>query len=110
MDIEITGVHYHVSDATKEHIHKKMEHWQKMAHTLNRIHLSITPKQEHHHETFEVHLHAKLDWQHAPTVDIRRHGENLWAVIDETFEGFSHAVHKHKDKHTHVSHDRVNLE
>ncbi|NIZ47434.1 HPF/RaiA family ribosome-associated protein [Entomospira nematocerorum] len=107
MEIEMSGVHYHISSATKEHIYKKAEHFQKMGHLLDRIHVSIKASNKSGHENHEVHLHGKLAWHNAPTIEIYRTSDNLWGALDDTFDAFNIALNKHKHKHTDFNHERI---
>jgi ribosomal subunit interface protein len=107
MNMEIAGVHYHVSEATKEHIEERVESFKKMHHLLERIHVSIT--QNGAHAGYDVHLHGKLNWHHAPLIEVHRMDSNLWHALDVAFDALEVSLLRHKDKHLHVSHERIQM-
>lgn len=110
MNAEVVGVHYHVSDATREYIQKKIESFNGSLESIERLHLAIKSIHEHSKEVYEVHIHGKLNWSHAPAMDVKRSGDPLWTIIDNAFEAFIQIVHKHKDKHHKISHKRIQMQ
>lgn len=110
MNAEVVGVHYHVSDATREYIQKKIEFFNNYLESIERLHITIKSIHEHSKEVYEVHIHGKLNRHHAPTMDVKRSGDPLWITIDDAFDAFIQIVHKYKDKHNKISHKRIQMQ
>jgi putative sigma-54 modulation protein len=93
MNMEIKGVHYDVSEATKEFINKKLE---KIAFATDYIiDLLITITKEKPGYTVESNIHFR--WGHTSHVKAAPTHE-LYEGIENMIDKLDHVVHKEKDK------------
>lgn len=95
MNMEIKGVHYDVSDTTKEFINRKLE---KIMFAKDYIvDLPITVTKEKPGYTVEATIHFR--WGHTAHVKASPTHE-LYEGIENMITKLDHVVHKEKDKMT----------
>jgi putative sigma-54 modulation protein len=103
MRLEISGLHYEVSQATKDHIMKKTEHFDRFDSIITDMHVTMQPL----HVGYEVSIHVHFSWHGATPLHIKRSDKNLWVAIDEVFEALGPNISKIKSKHVHVDHEKM---
>lgn len=93
MNMEIKGVHYDVSDTTKDFINKKLEKIDFARDYI--IDLPITITREKPGYTVESTVHFR--WGHTSHVKAAPTHE-LYEGIEQMIDKLDHVVHKEKDK------------
>jgi len=92
MDYQIKSVHYHVSDATKEFIDKKMK---KLTHLKDYISdFDFVINKETHEYIVEAHVHFK--W--GTITHIKEKDIELYPAIENNFHRLEVALTKEKEK------------
>lgn len=104
VDIQITGVHYDVSERLREHVHDKLGALERFNVGLNHLHVIIREEAKHGYRVdVEMHLpHGK---------DIVAHDseETVYAAVDTVVDKCAAQLRKaHSKKASHRS-DRVQI-
>lgn len=104
MNIELSGRHFDLTDALKEHVEKKLE-------TLDRFYNGI----DNMHVILEVtsgtnHVHIQLRGNHL-TLDSKSKSHDIYTAFDDAFDSLEHQIRKYKDRnhnHSHRKHQKSN--
>ncbi len=105
MRLEISGLHHDVSQATKEHIMQKAEHFDRFHDTITDMHVTVQPLPV----GYEVSTHVHFSWHGATPLHIKRSDKNLWVAIDEMFDALGTNISKIHAKHVHVDHSKIQV-
>lgn len=92
MQFDIKGVHYNVSDHTREFVQEKLLHLERFADLLVNLEFQIT-KDAH---GFEVSVNVHFRW--GENAHITETGIDLFPVIDVVVEKLDHKISKEKEK------------
>lgn len=99
MELMIKGVHYHVSDTTKDFINKKMEKIVKHAgEDITSLELSIVQEKD-----FLVESHVNMKW--GSVVHVNERDKELYPAIEKMIKRLDYALIQDKEKH-HNNHAR----
>lgn len=93
MELEIKGVHYDVSDRTKEYIEKKMPRLHHVEDKITTMALSIT-KEKKNDYIVEVNVHFR--WN--KDIHIKTEEMDLYKAIDLLFDKLQIKATKEKEK------------
>ncbi len=92
MHYEIQGVHYEVSDRTKEFIEKKLEHIDFAKDYITDLTIAITRNKPRYYVTATVHFR----WGHSNHVETESH--ELYEALELMLDKLKHVVRKEKEK------------
>jgi ribosomal subunit interface protein len=92
--LKITGVNYHISDATREHIEKQCQRLQRMESMLTDIKVTIAKKDD----LFKMEVQTHFTWG-GEIVHIEEEGRDLWPIIDSVFDKLDNKLTKLKERH-----------
>ncbi len=92
MDITITGVHYHVTDATKEFIEKKSKRVE-FARSFVRQRDMVITKESH---GYKVEIKSHIDGKNDIVISAESH--DLYPAIEILFDKYESKLRKIKDK------------
>jgi ribosomal subunit interface protein len=94
MDFEVSGVHYKISDATREHLEKKIERFERMKDIIRSIRVVITKEST----GYTVEITVSFTWG-GESVRIHDSDEHLWPLIDIVFDRADTKLGREKEKH-----------
>ena len=93
VDINISGVHYEVSDKIRGYISEKFTGLAKYHQGLNKMHVTIHPSAKHGFRV-DVDLHLP----HGKDVVVHDHEETVYAAIDVAHDKVASQLRKIHDK------------
>jgi putative sigma-54 modulation protein len=93
VDINISGVHYEVSDKIRGYISEKFSTLGKYHGGLNKLHVTIHPSEKHGYRV-DVDLHLP----HGKDVVVHDHEETVYAAIDVAHDKIASQLRKIHDK------------
>lgn len=94
MELHVQGVHYHVSDVTREHIEKKVERFGRLDNILRDFKVVIKKETS----GYTVEIMVNFSWGGEPLF-ISSQDEELWPLIDVVFDKADLKISREKDKH-----------
>ena len=92
MHVDIKGVHYHVSDNTREFIDKKMQKLDFAKDYIMNLHFTITKGTK----GFTTEVNVSFKWGKAS--HIKEESYELWEALELLFDKIQEKVKKEKDK------------
>lgn len=94
MQLQLSGVHYDISDQTREYVEKKIARLDRMADSIEDV--KVTLIREAAGYTVEANLN--FVWG-GDTVHVERQEKDLWPAIDGAFDKLDIKVGKEKARH-----------
>ena len=92
MNIRISGRHFEITDALKQHVEKKVENFEKYLHTIIDVH-GILSVEEKYRQCAEISVFGKRLKFTEKSVDT-----DMYAAIDKVCVRVEKALRRHKDK------------
>ncbi|MBI4846399.1 MAG: ribosome-associated translation inhibitor RaiA [Candidatus Omnitrophica bacterium] len=91
MDIRISGRHFEVTDALKEHVIKKVENFEKYLHNIIDVHAILSV--EKYRQSAEISVFGTRFKITEKSVET-----DMYKSIDKVCTRIEKALHRHKDK------------
>ncbi len=92
MEITITGVHYHVTDTTKEFIEKKSQRVEFARSFVRQRNMTITKESHGYSVEIKSHIDGKND------IVVSADAHELYPAIEQVFDKYEGKLRKVKDK------------
>ncbi|MCL2520842.1 MAG: ribosome-associated translation inhibitor RaiA [Spirochaetaceae bacterium] len=93
MNFEIKGVHYKISEATREQLEKKVARFDRLAESIRDFNVIISKE----HTGYTVEIVVNFNWGGEAT-RINDSDEQLWPLIDIVFDRVDAKISKEKEK------------
>ena len=104
MKIHIKGVHYDITEVTRDFLDSKLQKLDYAQDLVMDLHITLINLQSEHHWKAEAHAHFK--W--GPVLHIEEVDDNLHEAIEKLFDRLDVKISKEKDKvqdhHSHQKH------
>ncbi|MDO4998050.1 MAG: ribosome-associated translation inhibitor RaiA [Neisseria sp.] len=91
MNVKITGLHFDVSDAIKQHINDKLARINRHAANVISVAITLSVNKPKHKAEANVHLSGK-------DVHVETEEADMYAAIDVLMDKLDRALIKHKEK------------
>ncbi|MBU4305933.1 MAG: ribosome-associated translation inhibitor RaiA [Candidatus Omnitrophica bacterium] len=91
MDIRISGRHFEITDALKQHVEKRVENFEKYLHTIIDVHVILSVEKYRH--CAEISVFGKRLKFTEKSVDT-----DMYSAIDKVCVRVEKALRRHKDK------------
>ena len=91
MNLKITGLHFDITEAIKNHVSKKLERINRHASDIISITVTLSVEKAGHKAEADVHLADK-------DLHVESDGQDMYAAIDTLTDKLDRAVLKHKEK------------
>ena len=91
MNLKITGLHFDITEAIKNHVSKKLERINRHTSDIISITVTLSVKKAGHKAEADVHLAGK-------DLHVESDGQDMYAAIDTLTDKIDRAVLKHKEK------------
>jgi ribosomal subunit interface protein len=94
MEFDISGVHYKISEATREHLEKKLERFSRLDKLIDKIRVIVTQSTT----GYTVEIVATLVGG-GESIRISESDEHLWPLIDIVFDRADNKFSREKERH-----------
>ena len=91
MNLKITGLHFDITEAIKNHVSKKLERINRHASGIISVAVTLSVEKIGHKAEADVHLAGK-------DLHVESDGQDMYAAIDTLTDKLDRSVLKHKEK------------
>lgn len=91
MNLHITGLHFDLTEALRNHIHDKLQRINRHSDNVINVNITLSTEKVNHKATADVHLAGKD--LHVESIE-----SDMYAAIDVLMDKLDRAILQHKEK------------